>query len=67
MESRTLGDYRLLELTEEREGQSIWIAEQASVGRRVRLMELTDPSLREKFLADIRAKAAVDHPLISSV
>lgn len=67
MEPRTLGDYRLLELLEERDGQRIWIAEQASVGRQVRLIELTDLALRDDFLSHIRAKAAVDHPLISSV
>ncbi|MCH7227057.1 SUMF1/EgtB/PvdO family nonheme iron enzyme [Haloferula sp. A504] len=67
MESRTLGDYRLLEKLEERDGEVFWLAEQASVGRKVRLVELTDPSRREDFLGHIRAKASVDHPLIGSV
>lgn len=67
MDPRTLGDYRLLELLEERDGEKRWLAEQASVGRKVVLAELTDPARRGQFLADIRAKAAVDHPLIASV
>lgn len=67
METRTFGDYRLLEIIEERDGEVVWRAEQASIGRTVRLVELTDPTRRARFLADIRAKAAVDHPVIASV
>lgn len=67
MEARTLGDYRLNEILEERDGEVVWLAEQASVGRPVMLIELTDSSRREAFLANIRAKASVDHPLVGSV
>lgn len=65
--TRTLGDYQLLQLIDEAEGQNIWLAEQMSIARRVRLVELVDPAQCASFLADIRAQATVDHPQISSV
>ncbi|MCU0794853.1 MAG: SUMF1/EgtB/PvdO family nonheme iron enzyme [Akkermansiaceae bacterium] len=67
MESRQLGDYRLLQPLAQHPGQTTWFAEQSSIGRNVVLVELTDLRQRESFLADVRAKAAVDHPLIGSV
>ena len=67
MESRTLGDYRLLEPLVQKSDRILWQAEQASVQRPVVVVELTDLSLRDSFLAEIRAKASVDHPFIGSV
>jgi hypothetical protein len=67
MEPRKLGEYSLLQLIDERDDQRIWLAEQTSVSRPVRLLECIDPTRREGFLAHVRAKAAIDHPLISSI
>lgn len=67
MENRQLGDYRLLEALAQHPGHTTWLAEQTSIGRKVVVVELTDLRQRETFLADVRAKAAVDHPLIGSV
>jgi formylglycine-generating enzyme required for sulfatase activity len=64
-----LGDYRLDQFLAESPRTLTWLAEQASIGRPVLLIELKPAALvsRESFLADIRAQAAVDHPLIGSV
>lgn len=64
-----LGDYRLKELLAEGPVTRTWLAEQVSVRRIVLVDELRTEaeSHRDSFLADIRAKAAVDHPLIGSV
>ncbi|QJE96793.1 SUMF1/EgtB/PvdO family nonheme iron enzyme [Luteolibacter luteus] len=64
-----LGDYRLENLIGESPITLTWLAEQASIRRPVVLFELKPTALnrREDFLADIRAKAAVDHPLVGSV
>lgn len=67
MEPRQFGDYRLENILAEEPGRTTWLARQLSVRRAVVLVELTDLSRREEFLADVRAKAAVDHPLIASV
>lgn len=67
MEARQLGDYLLKEIISESPGQTHWLAEQSSVQRAVVLIELTDLTQRDSFLADVRAKASVDHPLIGSV
>lgn len=67
MESRQHGDYLLEELIAEEAGRAIWQGRQISIQRPVVIVELTDHSQREKFLADVRAKAAVDHPLIASI
>lgn len=66
---RLLGEYRLKTLLAENTVIRRWLAEQVSVSRRVLVDELKPgPSApREEFLADVRAKAAVDHPLIGSV
>jgi formylglycine-generating enzyme required for sulfatase activity len=68
-EERHLGDYRLLERLAEGPLITTWLAEQVSVGRRVLVDEL-DPQRASRsaaFLADIRAKAAVDHPHVGTV
>lgn len=67
MEPRLLGDYRLIESLGEHPSETTWMAEQASVQRPVVVVELTDLSQRAAFLARVRAKASVDHPLIGSV
>lgn len=68
-DDRYLGEYRLKELISETPLTRTWLAEQVSVARRVLVDELLSEETdhREAFLADIRAKAAVDHPLIGSV
>jgi hypothetical protein len=68
-EERRLGDYLLLERLAEGPLITTWLAEQVSVGRRVLVDEL-DPQRASRsaaFLADIRAKAAVDHPNVGTV
>lgn len=64
-----LGDYRIKELLEEGPITRTWLAEQIAVRRDVLIDELRPEmaDLKDSFLADIRAKAAVDHPLIGSV
>lgn len=68
-DDRFLGEYRLSELISENSVSRIWLAEQVSVSRRVLVEELRPEHFdqKEAFLADVRAKAAVDHPLIGSV
>ncbi len=68
-EDRLLGEYRLLELLSENTLTRTWLAEQVSVSRRVLLDELLpgQEDHQETFLADVRAKAAVEHPLVGSV
>lgn len=65
-----LGDYRLDLLLEESPHTLTWLAEQVSIHRPVVVVELKPAVLdssREAFLADVRSKAAVDHPLVGSV
>lgn len=67
-----LGDYRLVELISEGTVTRTYHAEQVSMARGVvleRIKESIDlaPEMVEGFLADVRAKAAVDHPGIGSV
>ena len=68
-DDRHLGEYRLNELILETPLIRRWLAEQVSVARRVLVDELRPDQAdqREAFLADVRAKAAVDHPLVGSV
>ncbi|MCU0750245.1 MAG: SUMF1/EgtB/PvdO family nonheme iron enzyme [Akkermansiaceae bacterium] len=68
-DDRQLGEYRLKQLLAETPLTRTWLAEQVSVSRRVLVDELKedqDPH-RDVFLRDVRAKAAVEHPLIGSV
>lgn len=62
-------DYTLTKLLGENKDTNIWLAEQVSVRRNVVLVQLRDPesAQRDNFIAAVRAKAAVDHPLIASV
>jgi hypothetical protein len=68
-DSRQLGDYRLKELLAETDTIRSWLAEQVSISRLVLVNELGEGNAgeRREFLADVRAKAAVDHPLVGSV
>lgn len=68
-EDRQLGEYRLLSLFGQSDFHLTWLAEQISIGRRVLVDELR-PEMQEhrtEFLADVRAKAAIDLPMIASV
>jgi hypothetical protein len=66
---RRIGDYRLRELRAENETSRLWLAEQVSISRHVLLDELRPErtELRQAFIANMRAKAAVHHPMIGSV
>jgi len=66
---RLVGDYRLHGRLSDDGHTATWSAEQVSVGRTVVLDELLDleDESRGRFLADTRARAAVDHPFIASV
>ena len=66
-EESLLGEYRLIQLLDENTLSRTWLAEQVSVSRRVLVDELLDETRRDLFLANVRAKASVDHPLIGSV
>ena len=66
---RILGEYHLRELVSENEISRTWLADQVSVQRRVLVDELKEDQAgqQQAFLANVRAKAAVEHPLIGSV
>lgn len=64
-----LGEYLLKECLSEGPLIRRWVAEQESVRRTVLIDELRPERMdqAETFLADVRAKAAVDHPSIGTV
>lgn len=66
---KNFGDYRVLECVAESGYTRTWLAEQGSVGRRVLIEELKEGAYlkRDAFLADVRAKAAVEHPSVGSI
>lgn len=66
---RYLGEYRLIELIALKPPVQRWIAEQTSISRTVLIDELPDPDPEQlaEFLANVKAKASVDHPLVASV
>jgi len=66
-EDRLLGEYRLKQLLDENSLTHTWLAEQVSVSRMVVVNELIDESQRPEFLANVRAMASVDHPLVGSI
>lgn len=68
-EPRMLGDYRLQEKVLETPHAYRWLAEQVSVGRKVQVDELKPELLDQRgfFIADVRAKAAMKHPIVASV
>lgn len=69
--TRSLGDYDLAETLDQGPLTRTFRAVQRSVNRQVLLEELRQevatPDAVEQFFADVRAKAAVDHPLIASI
>ncbi len=68
-DERMFGDYVPEECLAESRATRTWLAEQVSVGRKVLIEELKPEAMMEcgAFLADVRAKAAVEHPLVGSV
>lgn len=66
---RYLGEYRLIELIALKPPVQRWLAEQTGISRTVLIDELPDPDphQRAEFLANVKAKASVDHPLVASV
>src|SRR5688572_19221794 len=68
-EGTDFGDYVARECLAEGKSTRTWLAEQASVGRQVLIEELKPEAMSERaeFLADVRAKAAVEHPLVGSI
>ena len=67
-----LGDYRVQQFIGDGKWGRVYLALQLSVNRRVGLKVLDparseDEGMRAQFLADARAKAAVQHPFIMSV
>lgn len=63
------GDYVLKECIWEGTDTRTWLAEQTSVGRMVVVEELKEGAGRSRadFLSDVRAKAAVEHPIVASI
>lgn len=66
---KNFGDYRAFECVAETRHTRTWMAEQGSVGRKVLIEELKEEASNESdsFLADARAKAAVEHPSVGSI
>lgn len=66
---KDFGDYKALECVAESRHTRTWMAEQGSVGRKVLIEELKEEAAAESdsFLADARAKAAVEHPSVGSI
>lgn len=67
--ARLLGEYRLIQAIAEKPNVIRWLAEQTTVSRPALVDELqtTEPAFRNAFLADVKAKASVEHPLVASV
>jgi hypothetical protein len=63
------GDYLISQFLRENEISRTWSAKQVSVGRFVLIDELKAEAIahRDPFLADVRTKAAVEHPLVGSI
>lgn len=63
------GDYIPKECLSESSTTRSWLAEQASVGRMVLIEELKVEAAAEieNFMADVRAMASVEHPLVGSI
>jgi Sulfatase-modifying factor enzyme 1 len=68
-ENHRFGDYIPKQCLAENDISRSWLAEQASVGRMVLIEELKEEAAGEMeiFLADVRAMAAVEHPLVGSI
>ncbi|MEY3395974.1 MAG: hypothetical protein RL346_2211 [Verrucomicrobiota bacterium] len=63
------GDYLILNFLRETDISRTWLGKQLSVGRLVLIDELKAEAIgqRDSFLADIRTKAAVEHPFVGSI
>lgn len=68
-EKSPFGDYLPEEILSEDDFRRVWLARQESVGRSVLIEELkaSSDAERETFLAGVRAKAAIEHPLVASI
>jgi hypothetical protein len=66
-EENRFGDYAPQELLAETEITRTWLARQVSVGRMVLLEELKEGAESGPFIADVRAKAGGEHPLVASI
>jgi hypothetical protein len=66
-EENRFGDYLPEECLAETETTRTWLAKQASVGRMVLVEELKEGVESDEFIADVRAKAGVEHPLVGSI
>lgn len=69
---KAVGDYVISSLVSKGANTSTWEATQVSVQRQVLVCSLDDAYIddqetRAEFMADVRTKAAVDHPLIASI
>ncbi len=69
---KQIGDYRIGDLIAKGVNTLTWSATQVSVQREVIICSLADnlkscETHSEEFISDVRTKASVDHPLISSV
>ena len=69
---KEIGDYLIGELVYKGTSTSTWEATQISVQREVLVCSLDqqhigDDDTRASFIADVKIKAAVDHPLVASV
>jgi len=67
-----VGDYLLGPLLYKGVTTSTWEATQKSIQRQVLVCSLddefiSDKETRERFIADVRVKASVDHPLVASI
>lgn len=63
------GEYLIIKLLEDKTPVRRWLAEQESVRRMVIIDELRPECLprMDEFLADVRAKAGLSHPLVGTV
>lgn len=66
-EENKFGDYLPQQCIAETETTRTWLAKQASVGRMVLVEELKEGVESDGFIADVRAKAGVEHPLVGSI
>jgi hypothetical protein len=66
-EENRFGDYIPQQCLAETDTTRTWLAKQASVGRMVLVEELKEGADSEVFIADVRAKAGVEHPLVGSI
>lgn len=69
---KEIGDYFIGKLVSKGTTTTTWEAIQISVQREVLVCSLdaeyiTDDEIRESFIADVRIKATVDHPLIATI